>query len=1185
MKLKQLLILGALLLSGSASAAIVDGVRQAPAMPAPIEAFTDGTTSMYMYNVGAGKFFCGGNAWGTQTSVSETGYRVYFEQYIAEGAEAWDGTTVYFKDSCLAKSGKMMNVFFDNATGGCFVDRGSQGNYWWKLEKNTDNAYYRLSMAEANPNYQDWQVLADSVGRTYWGWDSANGTVISSFLNPANEGIHVDWAFCTIPAYDAYQVELGVYNKAQELKALLDDVKGRGGDVSALETVYLNEASTIEEMEAAMETLRGMLDTLVDPKNPIDKSYLMTNANLDDGATGWTGSSPGVGNGTLEFYQANFDIYQEVTGLPNGVYGVSVQSYLRAGWAGEPTHSAYINGTEDNRAYIYATNGVDSLATGVPSVYAGASEVSLASGESEVTTADGQILYIPNNMACAAAYFADAEHGPKYKKTILISVTDGTLKVGATQSYNSAGYWFEMDNWELTYYGTTPEAYQMVLDNALPNAPKFEDDVVCTAGMIEAYNEAIAELQGTKVTNQEELAAAMAVINNGIIAIQENIALWKTFNEAVALGQETIVDDKLDAESDYVIALADYIEFEVEDILASMELDNEALLAEVDKILLLVDEAVKKGVLAGADVTKYYLVNPDFEHEEKGYGWTGSFTDVAGPANNKCMEAYEKNPFDIYQVVKGAPKGVYEISFNGFFRNGPNADAYAEYQALKEEGKTVEPQAWIYVNNNMTPMKNCYDEEVAVGTLYSAKEVYGPTPYVPAEDSTGYWYPNGMADAGTAFSMDMYRSYAYGIVMNDGDELRLGVKGNLGTYVWAIWDNFKMIFRGNKPDVIKPLLEEAIGNANANLAKRVGKEVRPMLNDAIAAGQAALGTGNGDEMFAALSGLFATNDTVNSSVSAFNEVYAYAETIFEAVAACENPTVVEEAMTLAVTITEGIDAEGGCTYATSEIAALNEQIALMLVKLNLPAGYENASDDNPVDMSKVLMNGDFGDAAGVASADGWQGTSGALGGDFGYEFYQKTFDFYQDLKGLPNGTYRVEVAAFARVGSSAGDYELFLAQADTTGAYLYATAGEKSATAPISLCGAGAISENLADGSTEVGNAIYVPNTMSSAIAWFSAGYYVNALHIEVTDGTLRIGMKKEAQGANDWVMMDGFKLIYLGTESKGIQDVVAADGQVVSVSVYGANGAQLNGMKKGLNIIRTVYANGAVKVKKVMVK
>ena len=351
MKLKQLLILGALLLSGSASAAIVDGVRQAPAMPEPIDAFTDGQTSMYMYNVGAKRFFTAGNAWGTQTSIGDTGYRVYFEQYLVDGA--WDGTTVYFRDSCLAKSGALKDVLFDTRDGYCYVHRGSQGNYWWKLEKNTDNAYYRLSMAEANPNYQDWQVLADSVGRTYWGWDSANGTVISSFLNPANEGIHVDWAFCTIPAYDAYQVELGVYNKAQELKALLDDVKGRGGDVSALETVYLNEASTIEEMEAAMETLRGMLDTLVDPKNPIDKSYLMTNANLDNGATGWTGSSPGVGNGTLEFYQANFDIYQEVTGLPNGVYGVSVQSYLRAGWAGEPTHSAYINGTEDRKIFPF----------------------------------------------------------------------------------------------------------------------------------------------------------------------------------------------------------------------------------------------------------------------------------------------------------------------------------------------------------------------------------------------------------------------------------------------------------------------------------------------------------------------------------------------------------------------------------------------------------------------------------------------------------------------------------------------------------------------------------------------------------------------------------------------------------------------------------------------------------------
>jgi hypothetical protein len=49
-----------------------------------------------------------------------------------------------------------------------------------------------------------------------------------------------------------------------------------------------------------------------------------------------------------------------------------------------------------------------------------------------------------------------------------------------------------------------------------------------------------------------------------------------------------------------------------------------------------------------------------------------------------------------------------------------------------------------------------------------------------------------------------------------------------------------------------------------------------------------------------------------------------------------------------------------------------------------------------------------------------------------------------------------------------------------------------------------------------------------------------------------------------------------------GIEDVVAG-GEVVSVAVYNANGVQLNGVQKGINIIRTVYSNGAVTVKKVI--
>ena len=55
-----------------------------------------------------------------------------------------------------------------------------------------------------------------------------------------------------------------------------------------------------------------------------------------------------------------------------------------------------------------------------------------------------------------------------------------------------------------------------------------------------------------------------------------------------------------------------------------------------------------------------------------------------------------------------------------------------------------------------------------------------------------------------------------------------------------------------------------------------------------------------------------------------------------------------------------------------------------------------------------------------------------------------------------------------------------------------------------------------------------------------------------------------------------------------GIQNVnagKAAEGEVIRTMVYSINGTQIDKLGKGINIIKEVYANGAVKTKKVMVK
>lgn len=55
-----------------------------------------------------------------------------------------------------------------------------------------------------------------------------------------------------------------------------------------------------------------------------------------------------------------------------------------------------------------------------------------------------------------------------------------------------------------------------------------------------------------------------------------------------------------------------------------------------------------------------------------------------------------------------------------------------------------------------------------------------------------------------------------------------------------------------------------------------------------------------------------------------------------------------------------------------------------------------------------------------------------------------------------------------------------------------------------------------------------------------------------------------------------------------GIKDVntnAEAAGEVVRTMIYSINGAQLDKAVKGINIIKEIYANGAVKTRKVMVK
>ena len=94
-------------------------------------------------------------------------------------------------------------------------------------------------------------------------------------------------------------------------------------------------------------------------------------------------------------------------------------------------------------------------------------------------------------------------------------------------------------------------------------------------------------------------------------------------------------------------------------------------------------------------------------------------------------------------------------------------------------------------------------------------------------------------------------------------------------------------------------------------------------------------------------------------------------------------------------------------------------------------------------------------------------------------------------------------------------------------------------------------------------------------------------------EGTDKVYVKLDSKSTNGRLF--DLMLMYEGEKSKeyiaatsGIQEVnrgAEAAGQLVRTMTYSVNGTQTNGLTKGLNIVKEIYANGAVKTKKIIVR
>lgn len=216
----------------------------------------------------------------------------------------------------------------------------------------------------------------------------------------------------------------------------------------------------------------------------------------------------------------------------------------------------------------------------------------------------------------------------------------------------------------------------------------------------------------------------------------------------------------------------------------------------------------------------------------------------------------------------------------------------------------------------------------------------------------------------------------------------------------------------------------------------------------------------------------------------------------------------------------------------STLAEIQAAIASVTLKL-LEDELAGASRENPIDITdKFIINPTYANN----DNEGWKGNV-QPGFDIANnlqnaEFFNKEFNTYQDLQGLPDGIYRLSLQGYYRAGLEGPAYEAKQSGNEPLNAKLYVTTNSKTTTKEMQSIFTGAPTSKLGvDGEINMGS-WWIPNTMSAAAVYFAADYYKsNSIEVQVTNGQLRIGLRKDTTIRRDWVMIDNWKLEYLGKE------------------------------------------------------
>lgn len=1164
-----------------------------PVLPNPVQLKLDGTDTVAIKNILADKWLTKGNAYGTQTSLGDSG--LGFVIVPNKGDDGQPNGTYSFCNDKSGKFGAFSNKMFLNSVdeygGNSYVDYNNQG-----IEK----TYWKVT-----PNGTTFKFQANGQPDTYAGYnpndnglDGKGESAVDGQFRPAltEDGTNgLEW--------QAYPYTY--FYRLEKLKDQINSARDEGLDVSEVEAIYNNPDAEYWKLKEASRMItdirRNKAMEGATAESRVDITEYAPDANCD-ALTGWT-------------HECEYD---KDGNVGSGGHGTNWQTNSHAytapdGYQTEKFIERWVNGNSDPVTGTEEVAGAGRLSDGVLSqtlhkLPAGGYKVTCYAMATQQAKGDDfkveGVSVFADTKSTPNSQIVATKAGVPQKYEFLLDVKEGEdLTIGFKLDKCTAN-WVFVDNFQIEYCGPSFKAMNL---NDVQKAAEDLDAKLAGVNACPTYTEKAAGLIETARamtedgTSDEEINTMKKDLSDIAAKIEKSSALYAELETLNATIGEFLAEDPAgDEVEDFMALYNDCGTGEsAEDLMSTWTLNNEELTQYMADLKVKLEAAQNASIKPGDDITRK-IVNPSFDNGKE--GWTVKEGNPTFNGTYKNCEVYQ-GTFDIYQDITNIPDGVYELSVLAFQRVAGN-----EIASVAHDNGTEDITAFIYANDLETPFTSPY--------TYGMKEKSGgnPADYEYTLNGETVYIPNSMQGMAAA-TTENPEAYTVTVPMLvEGGTLRIGVRekrrpSNGVEKDWAIWDNFRLKYVGSKGDALNTVTTPLIAKATGLLDSKMNAEVRSNLE----AAKTALET---EATVPGIHTLSAAIEAANTSIEAYKTLQAAidnAQTRYEENEASSTTSDAAKGFyNAAKTTAEDIYNNG--TAADAEVPAAIKALNVGVTKYVIHDVIADASETKPAEITKVIVNSEFA----TMNSTGWEVKDGSMGFQADNnieagEFYNCTFNLQQSLVGLPAGMYRLTTQAFYRNGnkpSAKVDGSDQLKYDVNENAYLYFSdkeipteEGKKVATElpenkqAIKTITALKVAEDdwnsvgLSDNGNlaKTDDGMYIPDRMITAQAYFKSdrgsAYDSDPLNFTYDgQGDFRIGLIKNVTESADWTIVKNFKLYYLGVDPTGISEIVT-DANAVATKIYNASGMQISKLQKGINIIETVMKDGSKKVKKVVVK